>query len=59
VDSISASSPLLPELKFFARRFTMVEAKEFSEKLSLMKRPYEIKEAMNSFHEERVSEITA
>jgi len=59
VDSISASSPLLPELKFFARRFTMVEAKEFSEKLSLMQRPYEIKEAMNSFHEERVSEITA
>jgi phosphotransferase system enzyme I (PtsI) len=59
VDSISASSPLLPELKFFARRFTMVEAKEFSEKLSLMKRPFEIKEAMNSFHEERVSEITA
>jgi len=59
VGSISASSPLLPELKFFARRFSMEEAIKFSKKLSLMRRPYEIKEAMNIFHEERVSKIIA
>ncbi|MDG1138042.1 MAG: phosphoenolpyruvate--protein phosphotransferase [Opitutales bacterium] len=59
VGSISASSPLLPELKFFARRFSMKEAIEFSQKLFLMRRPYEIKEAMNTFHEERVAKIIA
>ncbi len=57
VDCISASSPLLPELKFVGRRFSMQEAVDLVDRISLLKRPHEIKKLINSFYEERVSDL--
>ena len=59
VDCLSASSPLLAELKFFARRFTMLEAVSLTEKVLSFTRPSEIKQAMNEFYEEKVAELTS
>jgi phosphotransferase system enzyme I (PtsI) len=58
VDCLSASSPLLAELKFFARRFSMEEANSLVREIEQLKRPYEIKQVMNSFYEDRVSDLT-
>ena len=57
VDCLSVSSPLLAELKFFARRFSMDEANSLVQEIELLKRPYEIKQVMNSFYEDRVSDL--
>lgn len=57
VDYLSASSALLPELKFFARRFSMREAKQLTMKIEKIKRPSEIKQALNQFYADKVSEL--
>ena len=57
VDALSATSTLLPELKFFGRRFTSTEANELRSKIMEMRRPSRIKECLKSFYEERVSEL--
>ena len=55
IDCLSVSSPLLAELKFFARRFSMVEAVELAKEVAAQERPYEIKRLMNTFYEDRIS----
>ena len=57
LDSLSAAGNLIPELKFFGRRFSFEETKLLQEQVSLMKRPSEIKECLKLFYEERVSEL--
>ena len=57
VDALSATSTMLPELKFFGRRFTMTEVNQLRCKVMEMRRPSEIKECLKSFYEERVSEL--
>ena len=42
IDCLSVSSPLLAELKFFARRFSMEEAVELAKEVAAQERPYEI-----------------
>ena len=55
IDCLSVSSPLLAELKFFARRFSMEEAVELAKEVAAQERPYEIKRLMNAFYEDRIS----
>ena len=55
IDCLSVSSPLLAELKFFARRFSMEEAVELAKEVAAQERPYEIKRLMNTFYEDRIS----
>ena len=57
VNSLSAAAPMLPELKFFARRFSLPEAKKLVSAIDDMKRPSEINQKLKSFYEERVSEL--
>ncbi len=57
VNSLSAASPMLPELKFFARRFTMAEARKLTDHILEMKRPSEINQSLKNFYEERVSDL--
>tara|TARA_B100001093_G_scaffold150812_1_gene143543 strand:+ start:7280 stop:9055 length:1776 start_codon:yes stop_codon:yes gene_type:complete len=57
VDYLSASSSLLPELKFFARRFSMQEALQITKKVENLKRPSEIKQVLNQFYADRISEL--
>lgn len=57
VNSLSAASPMLPELKFFARRFTMAEARKLTDHILEMKRPSEINQSLKDFYEERVSDL--
>ena len=56
-DCISASSPLLAELKFFGRRFSMSEVSKLIDEVTVSKNPLEIKQRLNSFYEERVSDL--
>jgi phosphotransferase system enzyme I (PtsI) len=57
VNSLSAASPMLPELKFFARRFTLPEAQELLDRIQIMTRPSEINQSLKDFYEERVSDL--
>ncbi len=57
VNSLSAASPMLPELKFFARRFTLAEARKLTDHILEMKRPSEINQSLKDFYEERVSDL--
>ena len=57
--SLSAASPMLPELKFFARRFSMTEAVELLERVFRMTRPSEINQTLKDFYEERVSDLVS
>ena len=57
--SLSAASPMLPELKFFARRFSMTEAEELLERVFRMTRPSEINQTLKDFYEERVSDLVS
>ena len=57
VNSLSAASPMLPELKFFARRFTFPEAQELLDRIKTMTRPSEINQCLKDFYEERVSDL--
>jgi len=57
LNSFSASVPLLPELKFFARRFTMEEAQRLTRKAERLSRPSEVKELLKNFFEEKMAEV--
>ena len=57
--SLSAASTMLPELKFFARRFSMTEAEELLERVFRMTRPSEINQTLKDFYEERVSDLVS
>ncbi len=57
LDCLSASGNLLPELKFFGRRFSYNEAFKLQDRINQMRRPSEIKECLKVFYEERVSAI--
>ena len=57
VDALSATGNILPELKFFARRFTLLETTNIVRKIEKMRRPAEIKECLNSFYESKVSDV--
>ena len=57
LNSFSASVPLLPELKFFARSFTMEEAQRLTRKAERLSRPSEVKELLKNFYEEKMAEV--
>jgi phosphotransferase system enzyme I (PtsI) len=57
LNSFSASVSLLPELKFFARRFTMEEAQRLTRKAERLSRPSEVKELLKNFYEEKMAEV--
>ena len=57
LNSFSASVPLLPDLKFFARRFTMEEAQRLTRKAERLSRPSEVKELLKNFYEEKMAEV--
>jgi phosphotransferase system enzyme I (PtsI) len=57
VDALSASGTMLPDLKFFARRFSSVEARELEHRVEVMRRPSEIKECLKAFYDDRVSDL--
>ena len=57
LNSFSASVALLPELKFFARRFTMEEAQRLTRKAERLSRPSEVKELLKNFYEEKMAEV--
>ena len=48
---------MLPELKFFARRFTLSDARDLLDRIRIMKRPSEINQSLKDFYEERVSDL--
>jgi len=57
LESLSSSGNLIPELKFFGRRFSFQECIKLKDEILKMHRPSEIKEALKSFYEEKVIEI--
>jgi len=57
LSSFSASVPLLPDLKFFARRFSMDEAIRLTRKAERLSRPSEVKELLKNFYEEKMSNL--
>ncbi|MDC0156234.1 phosphoenolpyruvate--protein phosphotransferase [Verrucomicrobia bacterium] len=57
VRCLSTVSPMIPELKFFARRFSMADARGLWEGIEQMKRPSEINQTLKNFYDERVSEL--
>ena len=57
VRCLSTVSPMIPELKFFARRFSMADAGGLWEGIEQMKRPSEINQSLKNFYDERVSEL--
>lgn len=57
LDTLSATGTLLPELKFFGRRFSTQEAEDLKERIYSMRRPSEIKACLKSFYDERVSDL--
>jgi phosphotransferase system enzyme I (PtsI) len=57
-DSFSASSSLIGELKFFARRFTHADVSRITEDAESRIRPSEVKELIKDFYEDRIREAT-
>lgn len=57
LDTLSATGILLPELKFYGRRFTLQEAQGLTERIKLMRRPSEIKVCLKDFYDERISDL--
>ena len=55
-DSFSASASMVPELKFFARRFSMEEVERITLDAESKHRPSEVKELIKDFYESRISE---
>lgn len=54
---LSATGTLLPELKFFGRRFSSQEAQNLMKQIEPMKRPSEIKQCLKSFYDEHASDL--
>ena len=57
VDALSAVGRILPELKFFGRRFTYKETVDLVSEIKKFKNPTEIKECLNNFYESRLSNL--
>ena len=57
LDTVSATGILLPELKFYGRRFTLQEAQSLSERIKPMKLPSEIKVCLKDFYDDRISDL--
>ena len=57
--AFSAVSPLIPELKFFARCFSMNEANDLTKKGEGFHRPSQINGELKGFYEDRVSELVS
>ena len=57
VNELSMASPLIPELKFFARRFSSIEAKELQSEVSLLDRPSLILRRIKAFHDEKMASL--
>ena len=57
-DSFSASASMVPELKFFARRFNREDIQKITTDSEKKKRPSEVKQLIKDFHEARVSEAS-
>ena len=57
LDTVSATGILLPELKFYGRRFTLQEAQNLAERIKPMKRPSEIKVCLKDFYDDRISDL--
>ena len=57
-DSFSASASMVPELKFFARRFSQEDIQKITTDSEKKKRPSEVKQLIKDFHEARVSEAS-
>ena len=57
-DSFSASASMVPELKFFARRFSQEDILKITKDSEKKKRPSEVKQLIKDFHEARVSEAS-
>jgi phosphotransferase system enzyme I (PtsI) len=55
-DSFSASASMVPELKFFARRFSMEEVERITLDAESKYRPSEVKELIKDFYESKISE---
>ena len=58
-DSLSASSSMIAEMKFFARRFNQKDVDEIIREAESKKRPSEIKELIKNFYEDRIAQATA
>ena len=57
-DSFSASVSLVPEMKFFARRFNQKDVEEITKEAESKLRPSEIKELIKNFYEDRIAEVS-
>ena len=57
INELSMASPLIPELKFFARRFSSIEAKELQSEVSLLDRPSLILRRIKAFHDEKMASL--
>ena len=55
IDEMSVAPPLIPELKFFARRFTILEAETLREEVEQMARPSQILVRIKAFHDEKMA----
>jgi phosphotransferase system enzyme I (PtsI) len=57
-DSFSASSSMIAEMKFFARRFSQVDIDQITTAAETKHRPSEVKELIKDFYEARVAEAS-
>lgn len=57
-DSFSASSSMIAEMKFFARRFSQVDIDQITRAAETKYRPSEVKELIKDFYEARVAEAS-
>jgi len=57
LDTFSATGTLLPELKFFGRRFNLEEAQDLKDRVTKMRRSSEVKACLKTFYDDRVSEL--
>jgi phosphotransferase system enzyme I (PtsI) len=55
INEMSVAPPLIPELKFFARRFTILEAEKLREEVERMSRPSQILVRIKAFHDEKMA----
>jgi len=57
LDKMSVAPPLIPELKFFARRFTTLEAENLREEVDRMEQPSQILVRIKAFHDEKMAGV--
>jgi len=57
IDKMSVAPPLIPELKFFARRFTTLEAENLREEVDRMEQPSQILVRIKAFHDEKMASV--